>query len=129
MPPNEPPPRGVLESLRTLCDAGLGLLQNRVELIAVEIQEEKARLVKVLILAGAMVLLGNMAAVLGTATIVVLVDKSAQVPVLAGLSLLYLLLALGAFLALRRILRSAPPPLKDTVSELKKDRDWLDSQK
>jgi uncharacterized membrane protein YqjE len=129
MPPNEPPPRGVLESLRRLCDAGLGLLQNRVELIAVEIQEEKARLVKVLILAGAMVLLGNMAAVLGTATIVVLVDKSAQVPVLAGLSLLYLLLALGAFLALRRLLRSAPPPLKDTVSELKQDRDWLNSQK
>jgi len=129
MPPNEPPPRGVFESLRRLCDAGLGLLQNRVELLAVEIQEEKVRLVRVLILAGAMVLLGNMAAVLGTATIVVLVDKSAQVPVLIALSVFYLLAALAAFLALRKLLRAGPPPLNDTVSELKKDRDWLNSRK
>ena len=129
MPPPQPPPRGVFASLRRLTDAALALLQNRVELFAVEIQEEKARLVRVLILAAAMVLLGNMAAVLGTATIVVLVNKSAQVPVLIVLSVSYLVAALAAFLALRKQLNSAPPPLKDTVSELKKDRDWLNSQK
>ena len=129
MPPIEPPPRGVFESLRTLCDSGLALLQNRVELIAVEIQEEKARLAKILILAGAMVLLGNMAAVLVTATIVILVDKSAQVPVLAVLSLFYLLAALAAFLALRKLLNSGSPPFNDTISELKRDRDWLNARK
>jgi len=129
MAQNEPPPRGVFESLRGLCDTGLALLQNRVELFAVQIQEEKARLVRAVILAGAVVLLGNMAAVLGTATIVVLVDKSAQVPVLIVLSLFYLLAALTAFLALRKQLRSGSPPFSDTVSELKKDRDWLNSRK
>jgi len=105
------------------------MLQNRVELFAVEIQEEKARLVRVLVLAAAMVLLGNMAVILGTATIVVLVDRSAQVPVLIAFSLVYAVAALAAFLALRKQLNSAPTPLKDTVSELKKDRDWLNSQK
>ena len=129
MPSNPPPPRGVFASLRRLTDAALALLQNRVELFAVEIQEEKARLVRVLVLAAAMVLLGNMAVILGTATIVVLVGKSAQVPVLIAFSLVYAVAALAAFLALRKQLNSAPTPLKDTVSELKKDRDWLNSQK
>src|SRR5947199_10551070 len=107
MPSNPPPPRGVFASLRRLADAGLAMLQNRVELFAGEIQEEKARLVRVLVLAAAMVLLGNMAVILGTATIVVLVDRSAQVPVLIAFSLVYAVAALAAFLALRKQLNSA----------------------
>ena len=51
MPETEPPPGGVLDSFRRLCDSGLAQVQNRVELFAVEFQEEKTRLLKTLVIA------------------------------------------------------------------------------
>jgi uncharacterized membrane protein YqjE len=123
------PSGGVFESLRRLCVTGLTLLQNRLELFGVEVDEQKARLLRVLFLGALVIVLIN-AALLGlTVTIVVLVGKDARIAALMGLSLLYAGAAGGGFLRLRKELRSAPPAFHDTVSELKKDREWLDSQK
>jgi uncharacterized membrane protein YqjE len=127
MPDKASPPHGILASVRRLCDTGLGLLQNRVELFALEVEEQKARLVRVLLLAALTVFLGNTAVLVITATIVVVVGPKARVPVLIGLSLFYVLAALLALLALRKEMAAAPPPFDDTVSELKKDREWLSS--
>src|SRR5262245_12639612 len=125
MPESEPPSRGVLDSLRNLCDSGLALVQNRIELFALEIQEEKARLLRTLILAVAAFFLAGVAVVMVTLTIVFVAGESARVPLLIALSSLYVLVAIRVCFALRRHIRSAPPPFHETVSELKKDRDWL----
>ncbi len=125
---DQPRPHGVLESLRRIGDSGIALLQTRLELFGLELQEHKERLVRVLLLAVGMLFLGNMAALVVTVTIVVLAGPEARKPVLIVLSLLYVLATVAAFFALRKELRGAPPPLSDTVSELKKDRDWLNSQ-
>jgi uncharacterized membrane protein YqjE len=129
MPHDDLPPSGVFESLRKLCDTGLAILQNRLELFGVEVEEQKARLLRVLFLGAVVVLLANTALFLVTATIIMLVGEDARVVVLVGLSLLYASAAGGIYFLLRRELRSAPLPFNDTVSELKKDRQWLDSQK
>jgi len=129
MAENEPPAPGFVETLRRLCSRALRSLQNSVELFAVEVQEQKARLVKVLILTATAVLLANMALLVLTATIVVLAGPGARKPVLIALSLFYVLGAAGTFVLLRKELRSAPPPFEDTVSELKKDFEWLNPQK
>jgi uncharacterized membrane protein YqjE len=123
---NPPPPAGILESLRRMGRTGVAVLQNRLELLSVELEEQKLRLVRVLVLAGAAIFLGNTALLAVSAIIVVLAGKEARLAVLIGLSVLYVLAALGAFLALRKELRSAPPPFRDSVAELKKDTDWLD---
>lgn len=120
-----PPPAGILESLRRLGRSGVAALQNRLELFAVELEEQKVRVVRVLVLAGAAVFLGNTALLAVSAAIVMLAGDQARLTVLISLSVIYILAALGAFLALRKELRSAPPPFKDTVTELKKDTDWL----
>ncbi len=125
MPEDEPPSRGVLQSLRSISDSALALLQNRLELFGVEIQEQKERVVRLLVLTAVVVFLGNMAVILVTFTIVVLAGEKARGPLLIGLSLVYVLAAVAAFLALRKELRSGPTPLGDTVDEIKKDRDWL----
>jgi uncharacterized membrane protein YqjE len=125
MPPTEPPAPGLFESLRRLCDRGLALLHNRVELFGVELEEQKARLVRLLVLGGLAVLLSCLALGVITATIVVLVGENARGPVLIGFCVLYVLAAAAAFMALRKESRSAPPAFRDTISELKKDRDWL----
>ena len=125
MAEGEPPARGVLQSLRGLTDSILALLQNRLELFGVEIQEQKERLLRVLILTAVVVFLGNMTAIMLTLTIVVLAGEKARGPVLIGLTLAYLVGAIAAILALRKEMRSVPPALSETTAEIKKDRDWL----
>ena len=129
MAPDEPPRRGVVETLRRLCDTVLGLLQNRIELLAVEVQEEKERLVRVLVLAAVVVFLGSMTAIVLTLTLVFFAGEEVRGPVLIGLCVVYLAATTAAFFALRRHLRSAPAPFDTTVSELKKDREWLSPRK
>lgn len=128
MPEFDSAPHGVIDSLRSAVATGLALLQNRVELLGVEIQEHKARLVRLLILAGAVAVAGNMAAISVTAAVVVLVGEEVRGPVLMGVGVFYLIAALALYLALRKELR-APPPFKATVDELKKDIEWLKSAK
>src|SRR5882672_9929614 len=128
MPDDQPRPHGVLESLRKIGDSGVALLQNRLELFGLEIQEQKERFVRVVLLAVGMLFLGNMAALVVTVTIVVLAGPEARKPVLIILSLLYVAATFAAFFILRKELRSGAPPLSDTVAELKKDRDWIRSQ-
>jgi len=119
------PPAGILASLRRIGRTGVAVVQNRVELLSVELEEQKVRVVRLLVLAGAAIFLGNTALLTVSATIVVIVGDAARVPVLIGLSVVYAALALWAFLALRKELRSAPAPFQETVSELKKDAEWL----
>ena len=125
----EPPAAGLLASLRRLCSNGLALVQNRIELFAVELQEQKIRLVKLLLLTALTVFLGNTAVLVLTATVIILVGKDAHTVALISLSVFYTLAAIISGLLLRRELRSAPPPFADTVSELKKDCDCLNPPK
>jgi uncharacterized membrane protein YqjE len=122
---NPPPRAGILESLRKLRRTGVAALHNRLQLFLVELEEQKLRLLKILVLAGAAIFLGNCALMVVSATIVVLVGEHARPAVLVVLSLVYIVAAVWAFVALRKELRSAPPPFQDSMSELKKDAEWL----
>jgi uncharacterized membrane protein YqjE len=122
---NPPPPAGILESLRKLGHTGVAVVQNRIQLLSVELEEQKVRLVKLLLLAGATIFMANTALLAISVTIVVLAGERGRVPVLLGLTLIYVSAAVWAFLMLRKEIKSAPPPFHDTVSELKKDGEWL----
>lgn len=129
MPQDDLPSEGVFGSLRRLCVTGLTVLQNRLELFGVEVDEQRVRLLRILFLGAIAVLLANTALLVVTATVIVLAGEDARIAVLVGLSLLYSGAAGGMFLFLRKEIRSAPPPFNGTVSELKKDCEWLDRQK
>ena len=120
-----PPPAGIFESFRKLGRTGVAVLQNRLELLSVELEEQKVRLVRLLVLAGAAIFLVNTALLTISAAIVVLAGEKARLAVLVVLSIIYLLCAGWAFLALRKELRTGPQPFQDSVSELKKDGEWL----
>ncbi len=104
------------------------MLQNRIELFAVELEEQKIRFVRVLALVAAAVFLANTAILVVTVTIVVVVGEAARVPVLIGLSLVYIVAALLAFRAVRNELKSSPAPFEGSISELKKDRQCVNPQ-
>src|SRR5947207_9525712 len=80
---------GIFSSLRRVLDGGLAIAQNRVELFAVELREEKCRLVEAIIWASAAVAFGMMTLTLLTFVVVILFWEDARVAVLLPLSLRY----------------------------------------
>src|SRR5712691_7457054 len=109
---------GVFASLRRMCDTAIATVYNRVELVAVEMQEEKERLIRLFILAAVVVFLGNMAVIMLTLTIVYVAGEGARTPLLIGLTLLYLAATAVGYFALRKKLCSPSHLFKDTLSEL-----------
>jgi len=121
----DPNPAGLFASLRRLLDNTLALVQNRLELFALELKEEKCRFIEILVWASAVILLGVMAVMMVTLTVVFLFWESARVFVLAGFCLLYVLGAIAAFVGLRRRLKNQPLPFAESLNEIKKDRECL----
>jgi len=115
-------------SLRRLGKTALGMLQNRLELFALELQEEKCWLVTVLLWSVAAIFCGVLAITVITLTIVVLSPENARPYVLIGLSVVYLVLAVITILRLKRQLKDRPPPFEGSISELKKDLGSLNSR-
>jgi uncharacterized membrane protein YqjE len=100
-------------------------LHNRVELFAVELQEEKSRAIELLIFAMCGVFLGVIAVVVVTFTIAFLLEGDARRIALIIFSALYVVGSAGFFLAVRSLLKNRPPPFSATIAELKKDRACL----
>ena len=120
---------GLFGSLRRLLDTGLSAVQNRVELFAVELREEKCRLIEILIWASAAIFLGMMALTFITFTIVIFFWEDARIAALVGVSLFYVATASGAFWGLRSRLTKGPMPFAGSVAEIKKDKEWVHSPK
>ncbi len=117
---------GVWASLQRILDTLLATAQNRVELFAVELQEEKCRLAEAILCAAAAAALGMMTLTLVTFTVVILFWENGRIPALVGLSMLYLVGTALAWRALRSRLK-ARSAFTGTLEELKKDRACLDT--
>jgi uncharacterized membrane protein YqjE len=116
---------GLFASLRRLIDSALALVQNRFEVFTVELQEEKIRLVDLLLRAVVVVVLGFMTLIAATALVVVWFWDSSPVAALAIVTLLYGLTAAGMGYSLKQRLQNNPPPFAGTLAEFKKDRECL----
>ena len=123
----QPPPGGLFQNLKRLADGGLALAQSRLELLSVELQMEKVRLVELLILAAMVVALGLMTLTMITFTLVILFWESARMPMLIIVSLAYLGGTLLAWRALKGRL-AARSAFAGTLGEIKKDRACLETK-
>ena len=112
---------GLFASAKKLADLTLATAQNRVELFAVELQEEKCRLIQALLLAAAAIALGVTALTLVTITVVVLFWENGRVPALCVLSGLFVVASFFVVRALNKLVASAPG-FRGTLAELEKDR-------
>jgi uncharacterized membrane protein YqjE len=125
MPEEDPKPDGWLDAMRRSGDSVLGLVQNRLELFSVELQEEKLRTIKLLIWLGAALALGIAAILVAAGALALYLWQLAGYLGLAGLALLTLVGAVGIVCWLRRQLHTGPTPFNATVAEFKKDRECL----
>lgn len=101
--------------------------EARVELLAVEWQQERLRLMDLLAFSLALLLLATLGALLLTLTIILLFPPAARIYVTAGFAVLYLLAAAGVWLVLRSVLKRQP--FADSIEQVRKDRLWLESLK
>ena len=120
-----PPPEGYLGSLRSLGDALLSSVQDRLRLFTVELQEEKFRLVQTFIWISAAVFAGVMAITFASLTLVYVFWESARLAVLGGLALLYIAALVTIIVAFRRYLARQPDPFAATLHEIGEDRECI----
>lgn len=128
-PSSQPKAGGVVEALKRAGDTILALLQNRLQLFAVELQEERYRVLQSLIwlaVGGMLIFLGL---TVGLGALVVFVWDTMGVLGLIGVCAL-LLIAGGVVLAVMwNRLKSAGTPFSGTLSELRKDREWFQQKR
>jgi uncharacterized membrane protein YqjE len=116
---------GWLGSLRGLADGLLGSVYDRVELLSVELQEERYRFVQTLIWLGAILFFALMALLFVSFTLVVLFWATARLAVVAGLAATYTVALIAAIVGFKRHVARLPRPFAGTLAELRADRQCI----
>jgi uncharacterized membrane protein YqjE len=117
-----PAPAGFVDSLRALGDGLMASVESRLELVSIELQEEKFRLIQVFIWISAALFTGMLAVLFASLTLVYLFWESARLAALGGLTLLYTGAMVTIIVLFRRYLARQPRPFAATLDELGKDR-------
>lgn len=115
----------LLGSLREFVDGIIGSVHDRLDLLAVELHEEKYRLIQIFIWISSIVFLAMLTTVFASLVLVVVFWETARVAVVCSLAGVYLVALAGAIIGFRHYLKRQPKPFSATLSELKKDRECI----
>jgi len=127
MDEKETTPPGLRETLRRLGATILAVFSNRLELLVVELQEERIRFFEAVVLLAAIVALGFFTLTLAAIGVILLVWKEFGVWglfIMSGIGLIGTILAVWL---LQARLKNWPL-LAGTLAELRKDRAWLENK-
>lgn len=116
---------GLFVSLKRLLSTALGIVSTRLELLANEWEEERMRLMRMLILVLLAVFFVCMAALLFAIFIVAAFWHDHPLLATSLLSLSFLLMSGFCALSLRRLLYQRPALFSASLAELRKDRQDL----
>ena len=116
----------LLRSLRALAATSIGILRTRLELVAIELAQEKSRLLGMVLVALAALLCLTLGLMMFSFLIVVVFwDTEYRHLAIALVGAAYLLIGLIMLLMVRRQAVHAPIAFEDTLAELQHDRDML----
>ena len=121
MIPLNTPDDGLSGSLRAMGAALLSLVCARAELMAVELQEERARAEQKLALVAMAALFLAMSLLVAAFVVIVLFWDSHRTLAASGVALIYFGIGSWALLRLREIARNSPPPFSATMNEFAND--------
>jgi uncharacterized membrane protein YqjE len=120
-----PPAPPAQPSLARFGAAGLGLLHGHIELLGLELQEQKSNSLQALALT-ALTLLAGWLLLLGlSALLLIALWDDYRLQAISGLCLFYALLLLASLWRLRKLLNSASNPFSASLYELARDRERL----
>jgi uncharacterized membrane protein YqjE len=111
--------------LSRILSSAFAIFETRLELVGIELQEEKERLIGVLFLGLAAMMLTMMALITLTVLVAIAFWDTYRWQSLAGITLVYALVAIACGLRARNGLRDAPNMFDGTLAEFQKDRDMF----
>lgn len=114
-----------MASARRVLDSALALAEDRLRLLSVELQQEKWRLVDLLLRAAAAVVLALLAVVAATATLIYLLWPLSPLGALLGVTIVYALAAIILLKGIQKRVKEGPRPFAGTISEFQRDRECL----
>jgi uncharacterized membrane protein YqjE len=120
-----PPSTGFVTALRQLGDGLLASVQDRVQLLSLDVHEEKVRLLQIHVWTSVALFTGMLAVMLASLTLVYLFWDHARLAVLGSLTALYAGSCVAIIVALRRMMNRHPRPFAATLAELESDRACL----
>lgn len=115
----------IVDSVSRLAGTFIAILQTRLELLGVEVEEESLRFFSYFFLALAAMLCFGMALLLAVVLIIVLYWDSQRLPVLISLMVLFALSGVTILFGLRKHYRLKPRMLSHTLKELSRDVERL----
>jgi uncharacterized membrane protein YqjE len=113
------------DASKRLTQRALVICENRIELLMVEVQEERERILRAIWLALGAVVFGLLAGVALTAVIAVAFWRQSPMAALVILTVLYIVAAAVLYARLARLQRDWQT-LPATLDQLRKDREWLE---
>ncbi|HET7766918.1 MAG TPA: phage holin family protein [Burkholderiales bacterium] len=116
----------LLESLRGLAKTFIALVQTRIEIFASEVDEERARLARLIVLGVIAAFCLGLALVLLVLLVVVVFWDTNRLLAIGVIAAVFALGALAALVSLRKAMRQRPKFLSATLAELRKDETELE---
>jgi uncharacterized membrane protein YqjE len=119
------PEAGLGESVRRLAHTGVGIVRTRLDLLANELEEERARVTRMLVLGAVAAVCFAMVAIVGSLLIVVALWDTHRIAALVGLTVLYAAAGFFALSSLREVAAQRTRLFSQSLAELDKDRGHL----
>ena len=117
-----PSPSGLLGSLRGFADSVVGSVHDRLELLSLELHEEKHRLVQILIWLSAIVVLALLVIIFASLAVLVVFWETARVAAALTILVSYVVGLAAAVIGFRKYLARQAKPFAGTLAELHHDR-------
>ena len=124
--PREVAPAGLMQSLRSLAATALGVLQTRFELLVCEIEEERSRILQLLLWGSAALLFFAFSLLMLTFVVIAAFWDTHRLLAAVLLGAVYLAIAVTLAAGARRRMQR-PRLFTASMDELAKDRDTLGS--
>jgi uncharacterized membrane protein YqjE len=116
---------GLLGSLRALADGLLESAHDRLQLLTIELHEEKFLIIQIFIWISAIVYFSMLATVFASMALVVLLWETSRVAVVCSLAAVYGVAAIAAVIGFRLCLKRQPRPFEGSLRELREDRECI----
>lgn len=114
-----------MASLRRLAGTLAAIVQTRIELLSVEVEDQVLRVWQLVLLAAAVLLFSGLALIFFSAWLVALFWETHPVAALGGLTIAYLCAAVFAAQVFRYRRRTRPKLFAASLAELARDREHL----
>jgi len=118
-------PSGLMESLKRMTGTLLLIFQARLELLSIEVEEERLNIKQMLLYGSLALLFFGLATILLTAFVVVVFWDSYRLQVLASFIVLYFAVGFLAWNALNRVANKKSQLFSASLAALADDRDRL----